>query len=189
MKLSAFNSGPMITVLIGLALTLFLFARGYRAALLLGIIGTTILAGVVHALVPQYAVSAAPGTYAVIPPQLLSLPDFSNALRGLNFESFVILGLLGAVLAIFTIMLSDFFDTMGTAVALGDEAGLLDGNGKLPDMNRVLLVDSLAAAAGGAASATVIAVDAINRPSHRPTSLGESALPRYRAPIRAIRRR
>ena len=51
-------------------------------------------------------------------------------------------------------MLSDFFDTMGTAVALGDEAGLLDEDGKLPNMNRVLLVDSVAAAAGGAASAS-----------------------------------
>jgi AGZA family xanthine/uracil permease-like MFS transporter len=43
---------------------------------------------------------------------------------------------------------------MGTAVALGDEAGLLDDDGKLPNMNRVLLVDSVAAAAGGAASAS-----------------------------------
>jgi AGZA family xanthine/uracil permease-like MFS transporter len=51
-------------------------------------------------------------------------------------------------------MLSDFFDTMGTAVALGEEAGLLDREGRLPAMKRVLLVDSLAAAAGGAASAS-----------------------------------
>ena len=51
-------------------------------------------------------------------------------------------------------MLSDFFDTMGTAVGLGEEAGLLDEDGRLPGMKRVLLVDALAAAAGGAASAS-----------------------------------
>jgi AGZA family xanthine/uracil permease-like MFS transporter len=51
-------------------------------------------------------------------------------------------------------MLSDFFDTMGTVIGIGGEAGWLDRNGKLPRLNRVLLVDSLAAAAGGAAGAS-----------------------------------
>jgi AGZA family xanthine/uracil permease-like MFS transporter len=48
-------------------------------------------------------------------------------------------------------MLSDFFDTVGTVVGIGAEAGWLDRDGRLPRMGRVLLVDSLAAAAGGAA--------------------------------------
>jgi AGZA family xanthine/uracil permease-like MFS transporter len=51
-------------------------------------------------------------------------------------------------------MLSDFFDTMGTAIGLGGEMKMLDSNGRLPGMKRVLLIDSLAAAAGGAASAS-----------------------------------
>jgi AGZA family xanthine/uracil permease-like MFS transporter len=59
-----------------------------------------------------------------------------------------------ALAAIVAVMLSDFFDTMGTVIGLGGEAGLLDRQGKLPGMNRVLLVDSVAAAAGGAASAS-----------------------------------
>ena len=49
-------------------------------------------------------------------------------------------------------MLSDFFDTMGTVIGVGGEAGLLDREGRLPGIQRVLLVDSLGAAAGGAAS-------------------------------------
>jgi AGZA family xanthine/uracil permease-like MFS transporter len=51
-------------------------------------------------------------------------------------------------------MLSDFFDTMGTVIGIAGEAKLLDKDGKLPGINRVLLVDSLGAAAGGAASAS-----------------------------------
>jgi AGZA family xanthine/uracil permease-like MFS transporter len=51
-------------------------------------------------------------------------------------------------------MLSDFFDTMGTAIGLGREAGLLDDQGRLPDVDKVLVVDSAAAAIGGAFSAS-----------------------------------
>ena len=49
-------------------------------------------------------------------------------------------------------MLADFFDTMGTMVAIGAEAGLLDEDGNPPNAQRILIVDSVAAAAGGAAS-------------------------------------
>ena len=57
-----------------------------------------------------------------------------------------------AVLFIFTLMLSDFFDTMGTVIGVANEGDLLDREGRLPGIGRVLLVDSVAAAAGGAAS-------------------------------------
>ena len=55
------------------------------------------------------------------------------------------------MLLVFTLMLADFFDTMGTMVAIGAEAGLLDKDGNPPNAQRILLVDSLAAIAGGAA--------------------------------------
>ena len=58
------------------------------------------------------------------------------------------------VVSVFSLMLSDFFDTMGTVIGIGGEAGWLTADGKLPRLNRVLLVDSLAAAAGGAAGAS-----------------------------------
>jgi AGZA family xanthine/uracil permease-like MFS transporter len=61
---------------------------------------------------------------------------------------------MAAVLTIFSIMLADFFDTMGTVIGIAGEAGWLDEKGKLPRLNRILLVDSLAAAFGGLASAS-----------------------------------
>jgi AGZA family xanthine/uracil permease-like MFS transporter len=64
--------------------------------------------------------------------------------------------LLTAILIIFSIMLSDFFDTMGTVIGVSDEAGWLDEEGRLPGMRRVLLVDSLSAAFGGFAAASSV---------------------------------
>ena len=151
--LSALNTGPILTVIIGLLITLFLFARGYRAALLLGIVLTTIVAAVLHQLVPSYVPSTAPGT-AVLPAQWIKAPDFSNLGAGLNFTSFSILGPVAAILAIFTIMLSDFFDTMGTVIGIGGQAGWLDERGRLPGIRRILLVDSIGAALGGLTSSS-----------------------------------
>src|SRR5207237_7820634 len=64
------------------------------------------------------------------------------------------LGVVSAVLVTFSIMLSDFFDTMGTIIGVGGKAGFLDARGRLPGVNRVLLVDSLGAALGGLANAS-----------------------------------
>ena len=90
---------------------------------------------------------------AQTPSEIVSLPDFS-LVGEFSFDFIAKLGALGAVLAVFSLMLSDFFDTIGTAVGLGAEGKFLDEKGRLPRMNRVLLVDSLAAVAGGAASAS-----------------------------------
>lgn len=151
--LSALNTGPALTFFIGLAITLLLFARGVRAALLLGIVLTTVIAGVLHAIVPQYVVSTAPDK-AILPGTWLQAPDLSNALRGLNIEAVVTLGVVGFILAVFTIMLADFFDTMGTVIGIGGQAGWLDERGRLPGIKRILLVDSVGAAFGGAMSAS-----------------------------------
>src|SRR4030095_3376679 len=67
---------------------------------------------------------------------------------------FSVLGTATALAVMLSVMLSDFFDTMGTVIGLGGEMKMLDSNGRLPGIKRVLLVDSVAAAAGGAASAS-----------------------------------
>lgn len=62
------------------------------------------------------------------------------------------IAVIASLLAIFSIMLSDFFDTMGTASGLATEAELLDDEANIPHFESILVVDSIAAAAGGAAS-------------------------------------
>ena len=87
-----------------------------------------------------------------LPSKLLDIPDFGLLGHFSLLGSFSKIGIVSACLLIFTLMLADFFDTMGTMVAIGAEAGLLDEEGNPPNAQRILIVDSVAAAAGGAAS-------------------------------------
>jgi AGZA family xanthine/uracil permease-like MFS transporter len=150
--LGALASARVAVAVAGLLLTVLFLARRLRGALLLGIVGTTVVAIVVNAA-QGGQVWTTPGV-AVVPARLVGWPDFSTLGAGLTLEAVVRLGLLGAGLAVFSLMLSDFFDTVGTVVGIGTEAGWLDRQGRLPRMSRILLVDSLGAVAGGAAGAS-----------------------------------
>ena len=135
---------------IGLAVTMSLVARRIRGALLIGIVFTTVFASIINAIWGDGRLY--PAGVADLPSDFVSVPDLS--LLG-NFSlSLTGIGIATIVALVLSVMLSDFFDTMGTVVGLAGEANLLDKEGKLPGVNRVLLVDSLAAAAGGAASAS-----------------------------------
>ena len=146
---------PVALALLGLLLTLWLMSRRIKAALLLGIVLTTLIAIVIKLIAPGATVSSVP-TAADLRQLSFGLPDFSTIGAGFNFTVFNSptaaakgLGVVAALLVIFSLMLSDFFDTMGTIVGVGEEAGFVDEQGRLPGANRVLLVDSLAAALGG----------------------------------------
>jgi adenine/guanine/hypoxanthine permease len=88
---------------------------------------------------------------AQLPASFSVTPDFSTLGRFDVTESFVELGVVAALLTIFAFMLTDFFDTMGTATAISEQAGLRDRQGRIPRLGRLLFIDSLGAAAGGAA--------------------------------------
>jgi len=147
------DSARIAVFVVGLLLTAILVARRTRGALLFGILGTTVLAIVVNAVSGGELWSSVGPGVARAPEAVVAMPDFS-LLGDVSFRFVARLGVLAAALAVFTLMLADFFDTMGTAIALGGEAGFLTSQQRLPRMNRVLLVDSLAAVAGGAASAS-----------------------------------
>jgi AGZA family xanthine/uracil permease-like MFS transporter len=122
--------------LLGLLLTIVLFALKVRAALLISIVVMSVVAYVAG--------------LTAFPETLEFVPDFST-LGQFDVTEVWNLGFLAAALTIFAIMLTDFFDTMGTATAITEQAGLTTPEGKVPGINRVLIVDSVAAAAGGAA--------------------------------------
>jgi AGZA family xanthine/uracil permease-like MFS transporter len=146
-------NGLRVTVfVVGLLLTATLVALRIRAALLIGILASTILAIVLN---EARGLELWPGgEVAAWPHRLVGAPDFSLLGDFSLFGAFSTIGVISALVAVFAVMLSDFFDTIGTVIGLGDEAGLLDNEGRLPRISRVLLVDSVAAAAGGAASAS-----------------------------------
>ena len=123
--------------LFGLALTIVLWVLKVRAALVISIIGTTVVALATK--------------ITSVPPNLSWTPNFSTLGQFDLGNVFTILGPLTAILVIFAIMLTDFFDTMGTVTGVAAEAGLSEADGSVPGVGRVLLVDSVAAAVGGLA--------------------------------------
>ncbi len=156
---------PTLVFVIGLLLTAVLVARRTRGAILLGIVITTVIAIVAEAVVdigaaftpgdpPQINDSGWQLNVPTLPDKVFDVPDLSLLGDFSLFGGFARAGVVAALLLVFTLMLADFFDTMGTVVGVGQEADLLDEQGRLPGADRVLLVDSLAAVAGGAASAS-----------------------------------
>jgi AGZA family xanthine/uracil permease-like MFS transporter len=143
---------PVVIFLVGFFLTAWLMARRTRGALLLGILGTTVIAIVLNEVFAGGQAFPTPGA-ARLPQAIVQAPDFSTFGR-VDFGFVAKLGVLTAVLVTFSIMLSDFFDTMGTIIGVGGRGGFLDAQGRLPRANRVLLVDSLGAAFGGYANSS-----------------------------------
>lgn len=152
MTLGSLTTFPVLLAFIGLALMLLFLARGYKAALLLGILLTTVI-GVVSRYAFGLDASAIPGDQGLLP-TTVTWPDFSNIGQGINIGVFLKLGFVAGLLTIFSIMLSDFFDTMGTVVGLGEQAGLVDEQGRLPGIDKVLKVDSWGALLGGFAGSS-----------------------------------
>jgi AGZA family xanthine/uracil permease-like MFS transporter len=123
--------------LLGLLITFSLYVLKIRAALIISILVTTIVALIAGV--------------AKVPDSITVTPSFSTLGNFDLGNVFSKLGVITALLTIFAIMLSDFFDTMGTVTGVAEEAGLTEEDGSVPGIGRVLFVDSIAAVAGGMA--------------------------------------
>jgi AGZA family xanthine/uracil permease-like MFS transporter len=151
------NSATSIVTLGGLLLTAFLYARNIKGALILGIIGATVIGIAVNAAQAGATYKDLPGV-AVMPKSFTDTPDFSTIgaiFTSVNgsialFEVFR-LGFFVAILTVFSLMLSDFFDTAGTVVSVAAEGGWLKKDGNIDRVDRVFWVDSLGALFGGVA--------------------------------------
>ncbi|WP_254549588.1 NCS2 family permease [Catellatospora tritici] len=151
---------PGLVFVVGLLVTAVLVARKVKGAILIGIVGSTILAIIVEAVAkvgPSF-VDGKPNpagwslNVPVVPSKWVGVPDLSllghfNVLGGWKTAGPIV-----AAMFVFTLLLTDFFDTMGTMVAVAQEGGMLQEDGTVPRTREILLVDSIAAAAGGVAS-------------------------------------
>ena len=153
-------SWPMLVFVVGLLITLVLVVRRVRGAILIGILASTVLAIVVEAIAnvgPSFVDGKPnPKGWALnvpeLPKQIVDVPDLSLLGQFNVLNSWSRVGWLVPLMFIFTLLITDFFDTMGTMVAIGQEGDMLDETGTPPKAKEILLVDSIAAAAGGAAS-------------------------------------
>jgi len=151
---------PMLVFVIGLLSIIVMMVKKVKGAILIGIVGATVLAIIVEAIAKIGGQLDGTGKLVnptgwglnvpKIPSQIVDVPDFGLLGHFSLLGSFGKIGAISAILLVFTLLLADFFDTMGTMVAIGAEAGLLDKDGNPPNTQKILVVDSLAAVAGGA---------------------------------------
>ncbi|EME54540.1 NCS2 family permease [Amycolatopsis decaplanina] len=151
-------SWPTLVFVVGLLVTGILVAKRVKGAILIGVLASTVLAIVVEAITkvgPSKGVNPQGWNlgYPALPDQVLGLPDLS-LVGDISFGAWTRLPIITVVLLVFTLVLADFFDTMGSMTGLAKEGGLLPPDGKLPNVGKALFVDGLAGAAGGLASSS-----------------------------------
>jgi AGZA family xanthine/uracil permease-like MFS transporter len=142
---------PVLVFILGALLTFALIVRKVPGAILISIVAMTVLAVIVNAVahVPSWGL-----TTPKWPGNPVSTPDFGLIGKVSLFGGFSKVGLLTGVLFVFTVLLSCFFDAMGTIMGISDEAKLTDAQGQMPGIGKVLFVDGIAVAAGGASSSS-----------------------------------
>ncbi len=153
---------PILVFALGLFLMIALMVKKVKGALLIGIAVATVAAIAIESafkIGPLF--NGATGAVnpkgwnlnvPAVPSKIVDTPDFGLFGQFNLFGSFGQVSAITAILLVFTLLLSDFFDTVGTVTAIGHESGLIDKDGNVPNNDRILLVDSLAAVAGGAGS-------------------------------------
>ena len=136
---------PTVVFLVGLLLAVVLLVLRVRGAILISIVGATVVALIVQA-------AFHPTTWSLVTPEapakLVEIPDLHLVGQFSLLGSWQHVGAIAALLFAFTLILADFFDAMGTIVGIGAEANLLDEQGHPPRIGRIFFVDGLAAAAG-----------------------------------------
>ncbi|MDP3969180.1 MAG: NCS2 family permease [Nocardioides sp.] len=147
---------PVLVFVLGLTLMIVLYVRNVKGAILIGIVAATALAILIESLGKLGSSVDNPRGWNLnvpaLPDGVVDVPDFSLLGQFNLLGSWESAGVVTVTLLIFTLLLADFFDTMGTMTAIGAEAGLLDEKGNPPNIKRILVVDSIGAAAGGAAA-------------------------------------
>lgn len=142
---------PIVVFLIGLLLMIALWGRKVPGAVMISIVVATVLGIVIEAV-------ASPGGWGLVTPtvpdRIFAAPDFSLFGQVDLFGAFTHLSIVTVIVFLFTLVLSGFFDAMGTIIAVSDEAGLVKKDGKMPGMGLVLSIDGAAAAFGGVTSSS-----------------------------------
>lgn len=137
-----------LLALIGLFITIVLYIKNFKGAILIGIIATWVL-GMICQAIGLYQVTPDAGFYSLYP--VLSTTDFSKF--GLTFgqvfkADFSGVSILDLIAILFAFLFVDMFDTIGTLVGVATKAKMLDENNKLPRIKPALLADAIATTVG-----------------------------------------
>ncbi|MGU3433565.1 NCS2 family permease [Actinomycetes bacterium M1A6_2h] len=140
---------PVFVFCVGLVIMMMLFVRRVPGAMLIGIFIATNLAIVLNSVFDIAPESWGP-VVPKVPDSIVATPQFGLLFDVDIFGGFARAGVVTASVVLFTLVLSGFFDAMGTILGVGEEAGLVDKQGRLPGLSRILTVDGIGAIVGGA---------------------------------------
>ncbi len=156
--LGSISTVPTVIFVVTLLVTGVLVARRVRGGILIGLVAGTVVAVIVEAIWDLGSAQDNPGGWSLSVPQLsgspFALPDLSLIGEFSLAGSFERIGILAAVMLVFTLVFANFFDAMGTFTGLSREAGLADQQGTFPRLKSALIVEGAGAAVGGATSAS-----------------------------------
>ncbi|GFM16476.1 MULTISPECIES: NCS2 family permease [Mycobacteriaceae] len=155
--LGSISTIPTVVFVVTLLFTAVLVARRVRGGILIGLVSGTVLAAVIEAIWHLGPATEKPGGWSLSVPTLsgspFALPDLS-LVGAFSMDSFARIGVLSAVMLVFTLVFTNFFDAMGTLTGLSREAGLADERGTFPRLRSALLVEGAGAVVGGATSSS-----------------------------------
>ncbi|KRD06919.1 MFS transporter [Mycobacterium sp. Root265] len=151
------TSIPTVVFVFTLLITGILVARKVRGGILIGLITGTVVAVVIEAIWHLGSATEKPGGWGLSVPTLsgspFAVPDLS-LVGAFSLDSFGRIGILAAVMLVFTLVFTNFFDAMGTFTGLSRQAGVADEHGNFPRLQSALVVEGAGAVVGGAASAS-----------------------------------
>lgn len=146
------NGAAVALAIIGLAVTIVLYMKKVKGALLIGILSTWVL-GMLAQLAGWYQVMPDAGSFSLFPNGIFSLPPSMASTFGLCFSGFADAFSSGAnigrfLIVVLTFLYVDIFDTLGTLSGVATKARMLDANGELPGIKGALTADAIATTAG-----------------------------------------
>lgn len=136
LALGDLTSGAPVVAVIGILLTTYLYSRNVKGALLWGILTSTLIG------IPM-GVTILPDNFSSIVSLPPSVKDVAFQFVGLN-EIFS----WEMLVAVFTFLFVDIFDTVGTLAGVASKADMLDENGRLPRVGKALMADAVGTVAG-----------------------------------------
>ena len=144
----------VLIAIIGVIITALLVVKEVKGNILLGILATWIL-GIIAQLTGLYVPNPALGLLSVLPDfsNGLSIPSIGPVLFKLEFDKIMSLNF---VVVMFAFLFVDLFDTIGTLIGVSTKAGMLDKDGKLPNIKGALLADAIATTAGAMLGTTTV---------------------------------
>lgn len=154
--LGSFSTPEVTLALIGFLIILALVHYNVKGSVLIGILATWVL-GMIAQAAGWYVPNPDAGVYSVFPDFSagLQLGGLANTAFKFNF-GWVASHLIQFIAIVFSFLYVDIFDTVGTVVGVADKAGLLDKDGKLPRVGKVLMADAVGTCAGACLGTSTI---------------------------------